>query len=104
MVKSQTLLILPEAFAKVTFCRLTSLSSVWNVLHRLLKKLSPKNCGFPFTYLINFLFHIFFYADVVFLIGKATNTNLHSILRIMEMFGALSGLKLNDSKSYIIFP
>lgn len=45
-----------------------------------------------------------FYADDVFIFGKASNSNLLSILSILKLFGDLSGLRLNELKSHVIFP
>ncbi|XP_048493650.1 uncharacterized protein LOC125494124 [Beta vulgaris subsp. vulgaris] len=45
-----------------------------------------------------------FYADDVFLFGKASRANLDVILGVLKDFGELSGLFLNASKSTIIVP
>ena len=47
--------------------------------------------------------HIF-YADDVFLFGQASCSNGKVILDVLEEFGKLSGLRVNVTKSLVIFP
>lgn len=50
------------------------------------------------------IFLIFFYADDVLLFGQASQENGEVILKVLEEFGNCSGLRVNITKSNVIFP
>ena len=45
----------------------------------------------------------FFYADDLLIFCRATQSNLHTLTRVFEDYGAISGQIVNWSKSYIYF-
>ncbi|XP_021753742.1 uncharacterized protein LOC110719145 [Chenopodium quinoa] len=49
------------------------------------------------------LSHIF-YADDVFLFGQASKSNIGIIMKVLQDFGDISGLRVNQNKSTVIFP
>lgn len=50
-----------------------------------------------------FMSHMF-YADDVFLFGNSSIDNVTEMMNIINNFGDLSGLMINQSKSSMIFP